>query len=330
MNFRTTFSIPASGSRISYDTPVMFAGSCFANEIGKRMSEGKMKVLINPAGTVYNPVSIANTIDLVIENRIIGTGDLYSSKGRYMSFLHYTDFTSEDPLFTIEKINRSTERAHKFLKEASYLFITFGTAMVYRLAETLQIVSNCHKLPSGMFLSEMLKVEEITTIWTGLLNRLQLFNPKLKIIFTISPVRHWKDGAHRNQLSKSVLFLATEELLGHPLVQGYFPAYEIVMDDLRDYRFYADDLLHPSETAIDYVWDAFADCYFESSSLSVLKEVRNIERSVHHRLSNSSTAGTKDFASAMLKKIAAFSLKNPHIDLSDEIAYFKGIDPGDR
>jgi len=328
MDLRTTFSIPPSDSRISYSSPVMFAGSCFANEIGKRMAEGKMKVLINPAGTVYNPVSIANTIDLVIENRMMKAGELYSSHGRYMSFLHYTDFTSEDPLFTIEKINKSTREAHLFLKEASFLFITFGTAMIYKLADTLQVVSNCHKLPPGMFLQEMLTVDEIVNIWNGLLGRLHSFNPNLKVIFTISPVRHWKDGAHKNQLSKSALFIATEELLRHKVVQGYFPAYEIVMDDLRDYRFYANDMLHPSEKAIDYVWDAFADCYFEPSSLSVLKEVRNLGRSVHHRLSDSSPAARREFASVMLKRILAFGQKNPLIDFSNEIAYFKGIESG--
>jgi hypothetical protein len=253
--------------------------------------------------------------------------ELFSYNGRYMSFLHYTDFTSEDPLFTLEKINNSTLKAHRFLKDASFLFITFGTARVYRLVNGGQIVSNCHKLPHELFVQEMLTLEEIVKFWLDLLNMLHSFNSKLKVIFTISPVRHWKDGAHSNQLSKSALFLATEELLRHPIVEGYFPAYELIMDDLRDYRFYADDMLHPSATAIDYVWDAFTNCYFDTSSLSLWKEVRNICRSVRHRLSNSPPSATREFASAMLSRISAFSTKNPGIDFSDEIAYFNGIEP---
>jgi hypothetical protein len=327
MNLRTTFTIRPSASRISHDTPVMFTGSCFASEIGNRMAEGKMNVMVNPSGTVYNPVSIGKTLNLITENRMMKADELFSYNGRYMSFLHYTDFTSEDPLTAIEKINKSTHEAHQFLKNASFLFITFGTARVYRLVKSGQIVSNCHKLPQDMFLQEMLTVEGIVKLWTGLLDILQSFNSKLKVIFTISPVRHWKDGPHYNQLSKSVLFLSTEELLKHPIAEGYFPAYELVMDDLRDYRFYADDMLHPSATAIDYVWDAFTDCYFEPASLAVWKEVRNICKSVKHRISNSSPGATGEFASTMLARISSFSSKNPGIDFSGEIAYFKGLGP---
>lgn len=263
MDLRTTFTIDPSRDRISYNTPVMFIGSCFASEIGDKMGEGKMDVLINPAGVVYNPVSVGNTIDMLIENKIFETKDLYSYKGISLSFSHYTDFTSDNALQVLAKINSATDKAAHFLKRARFLFITFGTARIFRFNETGKVVSNCHKLPSSQFTREILSVDQITSAWDDILNRLHSFNPDLRVIFTVSPVRHWKDGAHGNQVSKSILFLAVEKLLGHNIVSGYFPAYELLMDDLRDYRYYADDMLHPSRTAIDYIWNAFTGCYFD-------------------------------------------------------------------
>jgi hypothetical protein len=329
MNLRTIFKIESSPRKIGYTTPVMFAGSCFASEIGEKMAEGKMKVLINPSGTVYNPVSINNTIRLVADNKLLNADDLYFSKGRYISFLHYTDFTSENRDYTLEKINSITERAHQFLKNASFLFITFGTSRVYRFTQTREIVSNCHKLPAALFTKELLNVDFIVNQWLELLDHLQKFNKNLKVIFTISPVRHWKDGAHGNQVSKSILFLATEQLLNHPIVEGYFPAYELLMDDLRDYRYYADDMLHPSTRAIEYIWNSFTESYFEPSDAARWKELYNIRKSLHHRLGDSTPSARKEFASTMLTQISKFRTKNPDIDLTDEISYFRRIEAGE-
>jgi hypothetical protein len=325
MNLRTTFSIEPSTGKIDYSTPVMLAGSCFASEIGDKMTEGKMKVLVNPTGTLYNPVSICNTIRLVAENRMLRAEDLFSYNDRYMSFLHYTDFTSDNPIDTLDKINRSTAKAHQFLSNASFLFITFGTSRIYRLAKSGEIVSNCHKLPAEMFRQEVLSSEEIVSLWLGLLDMLYTFNKNLRIIFTVSPVRHWKDGAHGNQVSKSILFVAVEQLLQHPMVEGYFPAYELLMDDLRDYRYYAEDMLHPSGTAIEYVWNAFTASYFDKAALEVWKEARNLCKALKHRLYDSSPASKKDFATGMLSRISEFCAKNPGIEFPDEIKYFRDL-----
>ncbi|MGD0582359.1 MAG: GSCFA domain-containing protein [Bacteroidales bacterium] len=325
MNLRTTFKIDPSRHKISYATPVMFTGSCFASEMGEKMAEGKMKVFVNPSGTVYNPVSISNTIRLVTENRILRVEDLFPYKDRYISLLHYTDFTSDNADETLNKINRFTSKAHQFLKEASFLFITFGTSRIYRLVKSGEIVSNCHKLPSEIFRQDILSAEEIVSLWMQLLDMLNTFNKKLRVIFTISPVRHWKDGAHGNQLSKSILFVAVEQLLKHPLVEGYFPAYELLMDDLRDYRYYADDMLHPSRTAIDYVWDAYTGNYFDPAALAMWREVNNITKSMKHRISESSPSSRKEFATSMLQKINDFCSKHHEVDLSGEITYFQDI-----
>jgi hypothetical protein len=325
MDLRTIFSIEPSNVKINYDTPVMFIGSCFASEIGSRLAEGKMKVLINPSGVVYNPVSVGNTIDFIIKDRIFTEQDLYKYKGVNLSFLHYTDFVSEDPSNALNKINSATRNAHLFLEKTKLLFITFGTARVYRFKENGKIVSNCHKLPSTLFSREILTVEEIVSAWNEILDRLHAFNNDLRVIFTISPVRHWKDGAHGNQLSKSILFLAVEKLLQNQMVGGYFPAYELVMDDLRDYRYYAEDMLHLSQTAIDYIWKAFSDSYLDPETAYIWKEVQGIIKARNHKFLSDSATGKMEFANTILKKIAAIEKKSPGINLSDYRSYFLKI-----
>jgi len=325
MILRTTFSIEPSDEKISYSTPVLFTGSCFASEIGKKMAEAKMKVMINPAGTVYNPISIGNTLDIILNKRIFNRDDIFCFNNLYHSFYHYTDFTSDDPFKTLEKINLSTALSHEFLKNASFLFITFGTARVYRFKETGMIVSNCHKLPASMFTSELLDVDEIYSFWRSLIKRLKEFNRNLKIIFTISPVRYLKDGAHGNQISKSVLFLATEKLLSDTLSAGYFPAYELLMDDLRDYRFYADDMIHPSSFAIDYIFEAFSGVFFEKETISTYKEIMEIVRAKGHRIISPASEQVKKFAGIMLEKISSLEQRISDVDFTDEKNYFSSL-----
>jgi hypothetical protein len=322
MDHRTTFSIPASKNQIGYSSPVMFIGSCFASEIGSMMRQGKMEVLINPSGVVYNPVSVGKILEIIIGNRMFSEDDLYIHKGVSLSLSHYTDFESDNSTALLKKINTVTAQSNIFLKKAKFLFITFGTARVYRLIESNEIVSNCHKLPGGLFSGELLEKEDIVATWTNILNKLHSFNKELKVIFTISPVRHLKDGAHGNQISKSILFLSVEELLKNQIVEGYFPAYELLMDDLRDYRYYSKDMLHPSETAIEYIWKAFSDSYLSSETISNWKEIQGISKARSHRLLTESREGRKVFANNILKKISAIESKIPGIDFASERSYF--------
>jgi hypothetical protein len=325
MNFRTTFNIDPSDNRIDHYTPVMFIGSCFASEIGVKMAEGKMKVLINPSGVVYNPASVCSALDIILENKTFTERDLYKYKGTNISFFHSTDFTSEDSFRTIDKINSATRAANNFLKKAGFLFITFGTARIYRFRESGEVVSNCHKLPASLFSHEMLTVEEIALSWKEILNRLHSFNNNLRIIFTISPVRHWKDGAHGNQLSKSILFLSIDKLLEHKTVEGYFPAYELLMDDLRDYRYYAEDMLHPSQTATDYIWKAFSGCYFSLETIILWEKIHEVNKAINHRILSDSPADKRKFADNILKRISALENKYPYVDFSKERSYFTNI-----
>lgn len=322
MELRTRINIGKSPATITYSDPVLFIGSCFASSIGMQMDAGRMPVMINPSGTVYNPVSVINTLGTITSGRPFRSSDLYNHNGTWLSFSHYTDFSSEDIDVTLAKINNRMSEAADFLSRARFLFITFGTARIFRLRQTGEIVSNCHKLPAGMFERELLSVDEITRLWTKRLDLLRERYPQLKVVFTISPVRHWKDGAHGNQISKSVLFLAVEELLRHSSSPGYFPAYEILMDELRDYRFYDDDMLHPSQQAVEYIWEAFSECYLDEKTSGIYREAAKIVKASQHRISTSSGSKTKQFAENILDKIKSLENQVPGINFSKEKQHF--------
>ncbi|MCU0473940.1 MAG: GSCFA domain-containing protein [Bacteroidales bacterium] len=322
MEFRTTFRIPPSSSKITYNDPVMFIGSCFATSIGKQFEAGHMPVMINPSGTVYNPVSVSNTLQTITSGKIYKKEDLHYYNGLWLSFDHYTDFSSEDAEQTISKINNQTGIAGKFLAGAHFLFITFGTARVFRWNRTGKIVSNCHKIPAAEFTHELLSVNDAVSLWNDQLQRLHSLYPALKVVFTISPVRHWKDSAHGNQVSKSVLFLTIEELLKHPSCPGYFPAYELLMDDLRDYRFYDDDLLHPSAEAVGYIWDAFSECWFDTKTSELWKEVNKITKALSHRIAPDAGREIKIFAGRMISAIDKIYTEHSGLNLEKERNYF--------
>ncbi len=325
MELRTRIDIEKSPEKISYSDPVMFVGSCFASEIGTKLAEGKMPVIINPAGTVYNPISVINTLESVISGQTITKNDLFCYDSTWLSFSHYTEFSSDDPLRVIEKINTASSRAHEFLKKAHFLFVTFGTARVFRLKDTGVIVSNCHKLPDSYFVRELLSVNDIVKSWESELDHLKTIFPDLKVIFTVSPVRHWKDGAHGNQVSKSVLFLAIEELLHHRSSPRYFPAYEIFMDELRDYRFYDEDMLHPSVVAIEYIWEKFTDCFLDPSTEKIWNEASKITRAVKHRITSENSTTIRKFADNMLSRISRMESSVKGIDFTYEKEYFQSL-----
>ncbi len=322
MELRTTFKIDPSRVKINYSTPVMFIGSCFASSIGSMMGQGRMPVMINPSGTVYNPVSVCNTLETITSGKEFTINDLYFHNDTYLSFYHYTDFSSENPSEVLEKINKRSKEAAEFLRNARFLIITLGTARVYKWKETGTIVSNCHKIAASYFEPELLTVDDIVNRWQGELDRLSSRYPQLKIVFTISPVRHWKDGAHGNQISKSTLLLAVEELLRHASSPQYFPAYELFMDDLRDYRFYDNDMLHPSPLGINYTWDAFKGCYMDSRTINIWNDVVRITKATRHKINTGSKSKIEKFAQSMLQQISEVENITPSVNLSNERNYF--------
>lgn len=325
MKFRTEVEINASGEKIDYSTPVMLTGSCFSEEIGRQFSYGKLPVLTNPFGVLYNPLSVAHSLELIMEGREFCEEDLYSYEGRYLSFSHDTGFSSRNPEECLSKINLSMKAAHRFLSEASFLFITFGTAWVFRWKDDNRVVANCHKIPAAKFSRQLLKQEDISSRWVDIAERLRNFNSELTIVFTISPVRHLKDGAHGNQLSKSTLMLAINGLVNQNSRLSYFPSYEILLDELRDYRFYKKDMVHPSESAVDYTWEKFRHCYFTEETAEIYDRVKKISSATEHILMGNDDVDVKKFSRSMLDKIEKLKNDYSFVDLDREEDYFKNL-----
>ncbi len=234
--------------------------------------------------------------------------------------MHHGSFSGSDASEVVRRINDSISQAHAELQKASYLFITLGTAWVYRLRETGDIVSNCHKVSEKKFLRTRLSVTEIVEAYRELLQQLSACNPQLRILFTVSPVRHIRDGLHGNQLSKSTLLLAVDELCRlYPEKVFYFPAYEIVTDELRDYRFYAEDMLHPSSVSIQYVWEKFRESYFNRETLNVLEEIDSVKKALNHRPIHPGSSEHAHFLEQIVLKINRLKEKNPNLDLENEL-----------
>ena len=281
--FQTKVDIPVSEVKIDYEDRIMTLGSCFAQNIGMKMQEIWFDTNINPFGVLYNPVSIMKSIELLLENKTFTEVDLFENRGLWQSFSHSSLFSDINVSKCLDKINERYIPACNFLKSTDFLLITFGTAWIFEEKKTGSVVSNCHKLPAKNFVRRRLTIDEIVYDYSTLISKLMQLFPKMKLIFSVSPIRHWKDGAHENNLSKSTLLLAINELkLKFSQVQ-YFPAYEIQMDELRDYRFYAADMLHPSDVAVDYIWKQFSETYFDEVTMKIKKEMEQLQADLSHR-----------------------------------------------
>ena len=253
-NLTTPVIVPQMPFSVDYSTGIVSLGSCFADEIGDRLQEADFHVEQNPFGALYNPASIAAAVRRLMEDRPIGMEDLVEHEGLWHSWHHHGSFSRTTAEETLAACNDRLHQAHEALKEASLLMVTFGTAWVFEREGG--IVANCHKLPPQMYIRRRMTVEEIVTLWQPLLQELAAYYPKLNVLFTVSPIRHLADGAHGNQLSKSALLLAVDELVGNARCH-YFPSYEIVLDELRDYRFFDEKMTHPTPLAVDIVWERF-------------------------------------------------------------------------
>ena len=285
-DFRTIVSPLKNRGLIDHHHKIMMVGSCFSDNIGKRLQESCFNVNINPFGTLYNPASIACAINAIIKNSIFSIDNLFKhpEDNRWHSFMHHSSFSSIDKHQMLEKINEKINEAHDSLKQASAIIITFGSAWVYKLKSNNQVVSNCHKLPQSTFNRILLSISEIVESWTEIITALNSYNDKIKIIFTISPIRHKGDGLHGNQVSKSILHVAINELITHNDSLIYFPAYEIMNDDLRDYRFYASDMLHPSDIAIEYIYNLFSQSFMTEETISIASECEKFTRRLNHKI----------------------------------------------
>lgn len=318
--FRTPVTIPVSDFKIGYETPGMLMGSCFSDYVGKIMQQHKWPVLLNPFGTLFNPLSVADALNKLIAGKFTAYEDLRFHNGLWFSFSHYTGFSNADRNICLNQINNSEKEASAWLKKCHVLIITFGTAWVYTIKETGMVAANCHKLPADTFDRIFTEPEKIIRSYENLIQSLQQINPKIRIIFTVSPVRHWKDGAVNNQLSKSVLHWSIHEIMKRFPQTAYFPSYEIFMDELRDYRFYAPDMLHPSETATQYVWERFCDTFASAETLKIMPEVLSVIKAVNHRPIHESGPDFMKFRHNTLQKMEQLESTYPFLNFSAEKA----------
>lgn len=269
------------------DGPAVLLGSCFATNMGQRLQSAQWPVCVNPCGVQYNPVSISRLIELAISGR---DPELVSPDGEHwLSYSFTTHFTRTHRDEALDGMRQALTRLRTALAEAAVLVITLGTAFVYYRADNAEPVANCHKLPASYFTRRRLSVAEVEATLRQMLDTLAAFNPGLKVIFTVSPVRHTKDGMHANTLSKSTLMLAVDNIVSQPdtpLTCCYFPAYELLTDDLRDYRFYADDLVHPSDKAVDYIWQHFLASFATPATRQAVAEAEKQTRRLAHRTIN--------------------------------------------
>ena len=304
MELMTKIDIPVSEWTIPAGSNILLVGSCFADNIGIKMQKGGFNAMVNPFCTLYNPASIASILSHTLDSTPYTPESpelLSDSSGLWHSWMHHSRFSSDTRDSLLESINTTQSSVLDFLRSANVLVITLGTAIIYRLKSTGMLVANCHKQHDSLFIRERLAVHDITAQWHSLIQRLHTLNPSLRIIFTVSPIRHKRDGYHTNQISKGILLQSVDELLCSEMANGsssemvhctsangtctYFPSYEIMLDELRDYRFYADDMIHPSEKAVEYIWQRFQDTYFDNKTKdAVAKATKSWLRTQHRSI----------------------------------------------
>ena len=310
-DFRTAFSIPKA-EPFGYDDRVMLCGSCFVENIGKKLKDARFNVLINPFGILFNSGSLAKSLEDIMDNKPFTEDELVFHRNLYHSFSHHSRFAHHDATVCVKQINSATTNAHHYLKKTKYLILTLGTAWVYRYRHTGTIVSACHKIPQREFDRELLSVAQITEMLSAMIQRLSEFNPDIRTLLTISPVRHIKDGFVGNQQSKAALILSVKQLTERFENCSYFPVYELFMDDLRDYRFYAADMLHPSKTAIQYIWERFCETFFEQKTLQTIYEAEQLYTASQHRPFNTSSDEYQEFQRIYREKEQQFVSRFPN------------------
>lgn len=317
MNFRTVMPINKSHLDISYLDKILFLGSCFSENINEKLVERKFDSRSNPFGITYNPISIFNIIDFVLEEKNYTKEDLFLQNEIWNCYDFHSDMSGLEVENVLRNINEKIIETKTFLKETNVLFITFGTAWVYE--NNNKIVANCHKVPSSQFEKRLLTFEEIETKAKSTFAKLKQFNENIKIVFTLSPVRHLKDGFVENNLSKSILLVAINNLQKEKNI-CYFPAYELVIDDLRDYRFYKEDLVHPNYLAINYIFEQFKSVFFTEKTLTLLVKVEKLLKAFQHRINYKETQEYIKFRKNLEKQVA--DLSAVEIDFSKELSNY--------
>ncbi len=323
MEFFLPFQIQSYPFKISYQDRILFIGSCFSEEIGNKLKKLKLNVLQNPNGILYDPLSVVESLFLYIENNPFDEKNLFELNGLWHSWKHHSSFSGTSKKEVSDKIKQSQSEAHSFLKNANFLIITLGTSFNYRLKNNKENVANCHKAPAGFFEKKLIPADEIISELLSVLKAIEIFNPGLKTVFTVSPVKHTHDGVVDNNRSKARLIEAAHTIADQKQNVFYFPSYELVTDVLRDYRFYKSDLVHPNEIAINYVFEKFSDSFLDDSSKKIMEKVMQILSSVNHKPLFKKSEVHKKFVGEQIQNIEKIKNSYPFINLSDEKKYFE-------
>ena len=311
--FRTEIIPEPSRVKIDLKDPILTAGSCFSDAIGARLFESKFNVLTNPFGVAYNPHSIHKTLRYALQNQAVPESAYAESQELFVNFDFHSSFSALTKAEIEIKIQETVKTSHRFLKYAKWIFITYGTAWVYERKDTSDIVSNCHKLPASRFAKSLLSQKKVLESFDEFYRDLKTFNPDCKLILTVSPVRHIKDTLPLNSVSKSVLRLACQSISETYSDAYYFPSFEIMLDDLRDYRFYKADMIHPSEEAEDYILNKFSDCFFDESTKEFIQKWSLVYSSLQHRAFNPGMAAHQTFLKKTLAQLEELS-KTVNVD----------------
>ena len=307
----TKVVVPNSGNKIGYNDKLLLLGSCFADNIGEKFGAHYFQMLSNPYGTLYNPASIAAILSPIANSQSpISNPPIIEWGGLWHSMLHHGSFSHSDRAQVLLHCEQSRELLHAFLQEATVVIVTFGTAWVYEYEG--KVVSNCHKMPANRFVRRRLSVDEIVAMWQPLLQAM----PDKHWIFTVSPIRHIKDGLHENQLSKAILLQAVEELVNKANSDkvGYFPSYEILLDELRDYRFFAEDMVHPSPVAVEYIWQRFVDTYMTVDTQNEMRTLYQLWRDRHHRFLHPESDEARLFTQQIKTRLQLLQSRYPWLE----------------
>ncbi|SFB78295.1 GSCFA family protein [Flexibacter flexilis DSM 6793] len=313
MNFRTTFNIPPADFPIQYAGSLVSLGSCFADLMGQRLSNAKFDMLANPFGTIFNPISL---FGLLQADAHFFEPYFVEHQGIWYNYQAHSQCAATSREALAQDLGARTEMLQRYLQKSNYLIITLGTAWVYELTAQAQTVANCHKQPTKTFGKRLLGVEEIEGAFVQCYDFLQKINPSLNIILTVSPVRHLKDTLPLNAVSKSVLRLASHYISEKHKKVSYFPVYELLTDDLRDYRFYAPDMIHPSEVAENYIWEQFTQTYCRPETMTLMQQWHEIRRDLAHRPFLPESAAHQAFLQKLLQKLERIAA---HLPVKEEM-----------
>jgi hypothetical protein len=329
MQFRLELDINPFGRQLNIQQPVMLVGSCFTDHMSHRLRQLKFHVLENPHGIVFNPLSIERVLTHCVEQRSYTVADLFHYQDLWSNWDFHGRFSHPDADAALADMQAANMEAYRFLQKADWLILTLGSAFVYELKTNEwggtpgQVVANCHKVPANHFRHRLASVEELLASLKRTISLVRSVRAGLPIIFTISPVRHYREGLVENNRSKGALHLTVAALLQQVPDLFYFPAYELIIDDLRDYRFYAEDLVHPNYAATQYVWEKFSAACIDAPSLQLMKDLDQLRLAMQHRPQHAGTAAHQQFLQKMLQKTKALKEAHPFLDLQAELAYFQ-------